>query len=74
MAINVIPIATDLVLVMDNGISAAGHQLSINRTFKDVKTSADNEKMYSVADSLVSLQDADKIAVQRRDIVELEED
>lgn len=73
MAINEIPVATDLVLVMDNGIGASGQQLIINRTFKDVKTNADNEKVYSVANDLVSLQEAAKIAVQRRDTLELEE-
>lgn len=73
MAVNAIPVATDLVLVMDNGIGVSGQQLSIARTYKDVKTDADNEKIYSVADSLLSLQEAAKIAVQRRDVVELTE-
>ncbi len=66
MAVNAIPVATVLILVMDNGIGASGQQLSINRTFKDVKTSADNEKMYSVAPNLLSLQESVKIAVNVR--------
>ncbi len=73
MAVNAIPVATDLVLVMDNGIGVSGQQLSIARTYKDVKTDADNGNIYSVADSLLSLQEAAKIAVQRRDVVELTE-
>ena len=71
MAVNAIPVATDLVLVMDNGVGASGQQLSVSRTYKDVKTNADNENIYTVADSLISLQESGKIAVQRRDVVEL---
>lgn len=71
MAVSAIPVATDLVLVMDNGVGASGQQLSVSRTYKDVKTNADNENIYTVADSLISLQESGKIAVQRRDVVEL---
>ncbi len=74
MAISAIPATTDLILVMDNGFGASGQQLSINRTYKDVKTDADNEKMYSVAQNLISLQESVNLSIQRRDVSELEED
>jgi hypothetical protein len=73
MAVNAIQLATDLILVMDNGIGAAGQQLSINRTYKDVKPNANNEDIYNVGESLISLQGKANLAIQRRDILELEQ-
>lgn len=72
MPVNTVPVATDLVLVLDNGIGASGQQLTQNRIYKDLKTDADNDQVYTVAEALVSLQNKTKLAVQRRDIVEIE--
>lgn len=74
MAVNAIQLATDLILVMDNGIGASGQQLSINRTYKDVKPNAENDDIYAVANSLVSLQEKANLGIQRRDILELEQE
>ncbi len=74
MAINSIQVATDLILQMDNGIGASGQQLSIARTYKDVKPNSDNKDLYDVANSLLTLQEKNKISIQRRDILELEEE
>lgn len=71
MAISANIVATDLVLVMDNGTGASGQQLSKNRAFTKVKPDAANEDIYAVAQDLLSLQDKTSISVQRRDIVEI---
>lgn len=71
MAISSIPVASDLVLVMENGTGASGQTLTKNRTFKYVKPSAGNDSIYTVAQGLIGLQDKVNIAVQRRDISEI---
>ena len=71
MAVNSSIVSTDLVLVMDNGIGAAGQQLFKNRSFKKVKPEAANEDIYAIAQDLLGLQDKTNVAVQRRDIVEI---
>jgi hypothetical protein len=65
-------VATDLVLVMDNGTGASGQQLSKNRSFSKVKPEASNEDIYAVAQDLLTLQDKAVISVQRRDITEID--
>ena len=72
MAINSTPLASDMVLVMDNGIGASGQPLSQNRTYKNLKTDATNVDIYAVAETLIGLQDKTNQAIQRRDTVELE--
>ncbi|MGS0765583.1 DUF1659 domain-containing protein [Syntrophomonas curvata] len=71
MAITANTIATDLVLVMDNGTGASGQQLSKNRAFTKVKPDAANADLFAVAQDLLSLQDKTGLSVQRRDIVEI---
>jgi hypothetical protein len=71
MAITPIAVSRDLILVMDNGIGASGQPLTINRTYKYVKSSALDEDIYAVAQALIGLQESENIAVQRRDIFEL---
>jgi uncharacterized protein YxjI len=71
MAITGNAIATDLVLVLDNGIGASGQQLSKNRAFTKVKPDAANEDLFAVAQELLSLQDKISLSVQRRDTVEI---
>ena len=74
MAIITTPLASDLVLVMDNGTGAAGQQLSIKRTFKSVKSAASNADVYAVAQDIIGLQEKTSLAVQRQDTTELEDD
>ncbi len=74
MAVNAIQLATDLILVMDNGVGASGQQLTINRTYKDVKPNASNADIYSVANHLISLQESANLGIQRRDILELKQE
>jgi hypothetical protein len=71
MAVTPIAVSRDLILVMDNGIGASGQPLTINRTYKYVKSSALDEDIYTVAQALIGLQESENIAVQRRDVFEL---
>ncbi|MEQ8176630.1 MAG: DUF1659 domain-containing protein [Syntrophomonadaceae bacterium] len=71
MAITATPTATDLILVMDNGTGASGQQLTISRTFGDVKPAATHADIYSVAQSLLGLQSKTNVAIQRRDFNEI---
>lgn len=71
MAVTPIAVTRDLVLVMDNGIGASGQPLTVNRTYKYVKSAALDDDINTVAQTLISLQDSENVAVQRRDIFEL---
>lgn len=72
MAVTTSSLSSDLILVMDDGIGASGQPLSKNRTFKNVKTGANNEDVYAAAQTLIGLQSKTNKAIQRRDTVELE--
>ena len=65
MAVLTIPVTSELVLVMDNGIGSSGQQLKKNRIYKYVKTSADNEDVFSVAQTLLDLQEKTNLSIQR---------
>lgn len=71
MAITANPVTTEIVLVMDNGIGASGQQLIRNRSYRDVKPAADNEKLHQVAQVISGLQSKSVLAIQRQDTVEL---
>ncbi|MDD4802087.1 MAG: DUF1659 domain-containing protein [Syntrophomonas sp.] len=73
MAITATPIATDLVLVLDNGVGASGQALTKSRKYGDVKTSAVNDDIYSVGQSISGLQTKSLVAIQRKDTVEIED-
>jgi len=60
-------------LVMDNGIGASGQQLVKNRIYTDVRAAATDADLFSVAQSLLSLQDKTSLAVQRRNLVEIQD-
>ncbi|WP_054696034.1 DUF1659 domain-containing protein [Syntrophomonas palmitatica] len=73
MAIVANPIGSELVLVMDNGTSASGGQLTKNRVYPDVKTTAADADVYSVAQSLLGLQEKTNLSIQRRNTVEIQD-
>ena len=73
MAVNSTPVASDLVLVMDNGTGANGQQLQKKRQYTDVKTSATDEDVFAVAQDLLSLQQTTCLAIQRMNTLELSE-
>jgi len=72
MAVTATSLATDLVLVMDNGIGASGQALSKNRTYKNIKIAATDDDVYAVAQTLIGLQSKTNNFIQRRNTVELE--
>ena len=74
MAVTSIPVTSEMVLVMDNGIGSSGQQLKKNRVYKYVKTAANNEDVFSVAQSLLGLQEKINLSIQRNDSSELEEE
>ncbi|KUG03212.1 hypothetical protein ASZ90_019311 [hydrocarbon metagenome] len=74
MAVTSIPVTSEMVLVMDNGIGASGQQLKKNRVYKYVKTAANSEDVFSVAQSLLDLQEKTNLSIQRNDSSELEEE
>ena len=74
MAVTATAISSDLVLVMDNGTGASGQPLSVTRVFRNVKTAASNDDVYSVAESILGLQSKTNNAIMRRNLVELEEE
>ncbi|MGI6452956.1 MAG: DUF1659 domain-containing protein [Syntrophomonadaceae bacterium] len=73
MAVTATTTESQLVLVMDNGTGALGQTLTKRRIYKDIKTSASNEDLYSIAQDLATLQSRNNLAVQRYDIIELEQ-
>ncbi len=74
MAVITIPVTSEMVLVMDNGIGATGQQLKKNRVYRYVKTAADSEDVFSVAQSLLGLQEKTNLSIQRNDSSEIEEE
>lgn len=73
MAITTSPVTSDLVLIMDNGVGSSGQALTVNRKFSKVKTTASNEDVFAVADSITAIQDKTRLAVRRMDTVEIEQ-
>lgn len=73
MAVINTPIATSLVLTMDNGLGAAGQQLKINRTVNYIKPAALDADIYAVAQGLLGLQDKTNLSIQRANSSELTE-
>lgn len=73
MAITTTPVGSELILVMDNGIGASGQQLVKNRIYTDVRSAATDADLYSVAQSLLGLQDKSSLAVQRSNLVEIQD-
>ncbi|CFX78397.1 Protein of unknown function DUF1659 [Syntrophomonas zehnderi OL-4] len=71
MAVTSNSLASDLVLIMEDGIGASGQPRSKSRVFKGIKTDANNADVYDVAQTLIGLQSRLNQAIQRRDTVEL---
>jgi len=72
MAVTATSLASDLILVMDNGIGASGQALSLNRTYRNVKPEANDQNIYDVAQTLIGLQSKTNNSIQRRNTVEIE--
>lgn len=74
MALLVTPIASDLLLVLDAGLDDNGQQMTRRRQYGNLKTSATDQDVFDVAEGIISLQEADCLAVQRINTVELTEE
>lgn len=71
MAVTSIPVSSSLVLVLDYGVNSAGKTQTKERVFKSLDPSSTDENAYAAGQVLLGLQEKTKIAVQRRDVVEL---
>ena len=71
MAVTPIAVSRELVLIMYNGFGASGQALTINRSYKFVKSAAQDEDINSVAKTNIGLQEKDNVAIQRRDVFQL---
>lgn len=74
MAVQANPISSELVIRVENGVSASGATVYANRRFTTVKTAAANEDVHAVAQSLASLQSKIVAGIQRvngLDLVEI---
>lgn len=69
MAISVTPIASELILINDvDGTKTK------KRYYKSIRSAATDDEVFSVAQSLVDLQAPANVAIQRRTVVELEDE
>lgn len=72
MAVTATHVATEMILVIDNGAGASGQALSKSRIYKYVKADATIDDIYEVAQDIASLQSKNVLAVQTRSTDELE--
>lgn len=71
MAVTATKLASEMILVMDNGVGASGQQLSKNRIYKNIKTDTTDDAIHAVAQTVIGLQSKTNLGIQRRDTVEL---
>lgn len=72
MAVQTIMVASELVINVQDGINAQGNPVIRARRYNDVKPSATADDLYSVGQTLASLQEKPLAGIQRRDIIDLE--
>ncbi|MDO4540025.1 MAG: DUF1659 domain-containing protein [Syntrophomonadaceae bacterium] len=66
MAVVVTPISSEMVIVVEDGTTAAGAIKYKNRFYKNLKTTADDENVRTVGVAMSTLQTKTLSAVQRR--------
>lgn len=74
MAINAVIKETKLKLELDGGLNDKGNQIVKAKTFSKVKTDADNENLFSAAESLAGLQEMPLIGIKRLDEIDLQQE
>ncbi len=74
MAINVIPVSSRLQLRLNTGLDENLNPIYRNRSFSRVKTGADNEDLFELAEEISDLQIHTLEAVRRVNEVELVEE
>ena len=74
MAVSAIPLTARLQLRLNTGLDESFNPISRTRTFSNIKTSADNEDLFELAEEISNLQLHTLDAVRRVDEYELEEE
>jgi hypothetical protein len=74
MAVSAIPLTARLQLRLNTGLDDNFNPIYRTRTFSNVKTAADNEDLFELAEEIGSLQLHTLDAVRRVDEYELEEE
>lgn len=73
MAITTTQVSSDLILVLDNGVSTTGKALTKSNRYSDVKIAAANGDLYAIAQGISGLQEKPMLSVQRQDILEIKD-
>jgi len=74
MAVNAIPLGTRLTLRLNTGLDENFNPVFRNRSWHNVKSTADHEDLFELGEELASLQVHTLDAIRRVDENELEED
>ncbi len=74
MAVSAIPLTARLQLRLNTGLDESFNPIYRTRTFSNIKTSADNEDLFELAEEISNLQLHTLDAVRRVDEYELEEE
>ncbi len=74
MAVNAIPIGTQLIMRLNTGIDEEMNPVYRNRSFRNVKHTAAHEDLFELAEEIATLQIHPLAQVRRTDANELEEE
>lgn len=72
MAVTSVPVSDTLNVIVDNGLSASGQQLSKTLKYSDVRPTATDNAVKDVADAIGAAQTKTVLAVNRLKGVELQ--
>lgn len=65
MALEVRPVDTRLQIQFDLGIGENGRKITRTKTLSNIKSSADDQELYEVANALIGLQEYNVAAIRR---------
>lgn len=68
-----IPVQSDLVVLLENGVSSTGRPLTKKLTYKNVKLTASDDDVYAVAQGIIGLQEKNSLAVYKVSMAEITE-
>jgi len=71
MAVNTIAQDSKLKIQLDAGVDEKGNPKTKSKTFSKIKSTAVNEDVYDVANSLAGLQELSLMSVRRIDEIEI---
>jgi hypothetical protein len=67
MAVNKVPQTSRVIIMVDNGVNANGQPVQIQRSYKNVKVSAQDADVYAVAQAIANLQSHTVVSISRQD-------